>query len=82
MKKILRISSILLYIISAVVLGIYTIADLNPRIMMVPTSRLILLGVICLCSYLGTVILSKTVSEQTKKRLIQGTFIGTSENFV
>ena len=75
MKIISRIFSILLYIISAVVLGIYTIADLNPRIMMVPTSRLILLGVICLCSYFGTVLLSKTVSEQTKKRLIQGTFI-------
>jgi len=75
MKKILKISSILLYIISAVVLGIYTIADLNPRIMMVPTSRLILLAVICLCSYSGTLLFSRNVEEQTKTKLIKRTFV-------
>lgn len=75
MKRISRISSILLYIISAVVLGIYTIADLNPRIMMVPTSRLILLAVICLCSYSGTLLFSRNVEEQTKTKLIKRTFV-------
>ena len=75
MKRISRISSILLYIISAVVLGIYTIADLNPRIMMVPTSRLILLAVICLCSYSGTLLFSRNVEEQTKTKLIKLTFV-------
>lgn len=75
MKIISRISCILLYIISAVVLGIYTIADLNPRIMMVPTSRLILLAVICLCSYSGTLLFSRNVEEQTKTKLIKRTFV-------
>lgn len=75
MKIISRISCILLYIISVVVLGIYTIADLNPRIMMVPTSRLILLAVICLCSYSGTLLFSRNVEEQTKTKLIKRTFV-------
>lgn len=75
MKTISRISAILLYIISAVVLGVYAVADLNPRIMMVPTSRLILLGVICLCSYLGTLLFSRNVEEQTKTKLIKRTFV-------
>lgn len=74
MKKALRIPAVLLYIISAVVLGIYAITDLNPRIMMVPTSRLIILGAVCLCSYFGTLLFSKTVTEQTKTKLIKGTF--------
>jgi len=75
MKTISRISAILLYIISAIVLGIYVVADLNPRIMMVPTSRLILLAVICLCSYLGTLLFSRNVEEQTKTKLIKRTFV-------
>lgn len=75
MKIISRISSILLYIISAIVLGIYAVADLNPRIMMVPTSRLILLAVICLCSYSGTLLFSRNVEEQTKTKLIKRTFV-------
>ena len=75
MKRISRISSILLYIISAIVLGIYAVADLNPRIMMVPTSRLILLAVICLCSYSGTLLFSRNVEEQTKTKLIKRTFV-------
>ena len=74
MKKVLRILAVLLYIISAVVLGIYAITDLNPRIMMVPTSRFIILGAVCLCSYFGTLLFSKTVTEQTKTKLIKGTF--------
>lgn len=75
MKKTLRIPAVLLYIISAVVLGIYAIADLNPRIMMVPTSRLIMLGVICLSSYFATLLFNKTVSDDIKRKLIKGTFV-------
>ena len=75
MQKIIRILSVFLYIAAGGVLAIYLFADFNPRIMIPPVSRLILLGVVCLSSYFAVFLQTKTATEENKKKIIKGLFI-------
>lgn len=74
MKKIVRLPAAILYLISALCFALYLFVELNPRMLMSPISRLILLGALCVFTYFGSLLFSKTTTKETAYKIMKTTF--------
>lgn len=74
MRKTVRIPAAIFYIIAFLTFGFYMFASFNSQVTMPPLTRLILIGVICVFSYVGSLLFSKTTDEKTARKIMKTTF--------
>lgn len=74
MKKVLLILSILLYIIAFLGLVLCGYFALNSRTELSTAGKLCLIGIICLTSYFGSLLFSKTTKPDTSQKIMKYTF--------
>ena len=74
MKKIVRLPAIVLYLIAVLCFALYMFTELNQRIVMPLITRLILLGAMCVFTYFGSLLFSKTTTKQTAYKIMKTTF--------
>lgn len=74
MKKKYLFPAIPLYLAAALCLLVYYFADLHPDLVLSPASRLVLLGIFCLCAYTGSRILCKA-SANNQRWIMKATFL-------
>lgn len=74
MKKIVRLPAIILYLIATLCFALYLFVELNQQMLMSPIARLILLGAICVFTYFGSLLFSKTTTNETAYKIMKTTF--------
>ena len=62
-------ASVPFYVLAAVSIAAYMLADIFPRITLSPAGRLVLLGIFCVCTYIGSRIVCKTPAISKKKTM-------------
>ncbi len=65
--------SIPFYLIGLISIAFYIFMELQPRILISPLGRIVILGVFCLFTYFGSLILSKAKTDK-KERIMKSTF--------
>lgn len=62
------------YLISALCIAAYLFAEIHPNLVLRPTNRLFLLGIFCICAYIGSRILCN-ISAINRNRVMKRTFL-------
>lgn len=73
MKKVLRLSSVLLYLAALTLLVLYTVSDIQT--VMPPLKRLAMLACVCIALYCGSYLLSATANRKTACKTMKCTFL-------
>lgn len=73
-KNIFRSVAGFLYLFSIIIFLTYVLASVNPRILLSPVARLVLLCSCCLAIYLGSLLISKTIRTEQCKKVMKRTF--------
>ena len=74
MKRCFSFAAGLLYVLSAATLLFYFVISLSPYLRFSPTGRIVCLGGSCLCLYLGSLLLAKTLLRERAAHVMKVTF--------
>ncbi len=74
MKKFFSCTAGFLYVAAAAALLAYLVISWSPNILFSPSGRVVFLGGSCLCLYLGSLLLAKTILREHAARVMRATF--------
>ena len=75
MKRCFSFAAGLLYVLATVALLFYFVISWNPYLLLSPAGRIVCLGGSCLCLYLGSLLLAKTLLRERAAHVMKVTFV-------